>query len=198
MPSDAPLLISVPNYSRSTAYEFYPGQRGQDDQQDAMRHILAAGTLARKYGPEWAERLGRWHEYKTSPLAALKSAFGVGEMPSDYAQDVHNNALGVALAQRAKSQEELETLAAQLVEKAQTQKTEGVPWVNKAEGGLVEPPLPAAEFSPLEMDYIIGNVTSGQHEPAYAEGGSVESTHIPYDEAKISSLVNALREELHA
>lgn len=32
----------------------------------------------------------------------------------------------------------------------------------------------------------------------FAEGGSVESTHIPYDEAKISSLVNALREELHA
>jgi len=67
-----------------------------------------------------------------------------------------------------------------------------------ADGGLVEPPLPAAEFSPLEMDYIIGNVMSGQHEPAYAEGGIVESTHIPYDEAKISSLVNALREELHA
>lgn len=67
-----------------------------------------------------------------------------------------------------------------------------------AQGGLVEPPLPAAEFSPLEMDYIIGNVTSGQHEPAYAEGGSVENKHIPYDEAKISSLVNALREELHA
>jgi hypothetical protein len=67
-----------------------------------------------------------------------------------------------------------------------------------AEGGLVEPPLPAVEYSPLEVDYIIGNVTSGQHEPKYAEGGSVETAHIPYDEAKISSLVNALREELHA
>jgi hypothetical protein len=67
-----------------------------------------------------------------------------------------------------------------------------------AEGGLVEPPLPAAEYSPLEVDYIIGNVMSGQHEPKYAEGGSVETAHIPYDEAKISSLVNALREELHA
>lgn len=32
----------------------------------------------------------------------------------------------------------------------------------------------------------------------FAEGGSVESAHLPYDEAKISSLVNALREELNA
>jgi hypothetical protein len=74
----------------------------------------------------------------------------------------------------------------------------GEPKEGFADGGLVEPPLPAVEYSPLEVDYVIGNVTSGQHEPKYAEGGSVESTHIPYDEAKISSLVNALREELHA
>ena len=32
----------------------------------------------------------------------------------------------------------------------------------------------------------------------FAEGGSVETAHVPYDEAKISSLVNALREELNA
>ena len=138
MPSDAPLLFSVPTYAETVAHEFYPGQLAQDTQQDALRHMLAAGTLARKYGPEWAERLGRWHEYKTSPLAALKTALGVGQMPSDYAQDLHNNALGVALAQRAKTQEELETLAAQLTERASKQQTAGVPWVNKALGGLVQ------------------------------------------------------------
>lgn len=138
MASDAPLLFSVPSYSRQTAYEFYPGQRGQDTQQDALRHMLAAGTLARKYGPDWAERLGRWHEYRESPLAALKTAFGVGQMPPDYAQDLHNNALGVALAQRAKSQEELETLAAELAEQAKTKQTSGLPWINKAVGGLVQ------------------------------------------------------------
>jgi hypothetical protein len=59
-------------------------------------------------------------------------------MPSDYAQDLHNNALGVALAQRAKSQEELETLAAQLAEQAKTKQTKGLPWINKAVGGLVQ------------------------------------------------------------
>jgi len=138
MPSDAPLLFSVPTYAETVAHEFYPGQAGQDTQQDALRHMLAAGTLARKYGPDWAERLGRWHEYKTSPLAALKSALGIGQMPPDYKQDVHNNALGIALAQRAKSQEDLEMLAAQLTERASTKQTTGLPWVNKATGGLVQ------------------------------------------------------------
>lgn len=59
-----------------------------------------------------------------------------------------------------------------------------------AQGGLVDG---ATEYNPLEVDYIYNNVIRG-----YAEGGSVENTHLPYDEAKISSLVNALREELHA
>lgn len=138
MPSDAPLLFQVPDYARQTAYEFYPAQRGQDDQQDALRHMIAAGTLARKYGPEWAARLGKLHEYQTSPLAALKTALGVGTMPPDYAQDVHNNALGIALAQRARSQEELENLAAQLAEQAKMKQTSGLPWINKATGGLVQ------------------------------------------------------------
>lgn len=88
-----------------------------------------------------------------------------------------------------------------------------------AEGGLVDG---ASEYNPLEVDYILNNihgyaqggvVTQQVKAPfnefnmnydinpveiGHAEGGSVESAHIPYDEAKISSLVNALREELHA
>jgi hypothetical protein len=72
------------------------------------------------------------------------------------------------------------------------------PKVKKAEGGLVEPPLPAAEFSPLEVDYIIGNVMSGQHETPEPESGYAEGGLVEYNPAKISSLVNALREELHA
>lgn len=116
----------------------YPGQRGQGDQQDAARHMLAAATLTRMYGPEWAERLGRWHEYKTSPLAALKSMLGLGEMPPDYDQDMHNNALGVELAQRATSQEQLLDLVNALAERAQAQREAGAPWVNKARGGLTQ------------------------------------------------------------
>ena len=136
MAADTPTLFSVPDYAETVAYEMYPGQRGQGDQRDAARHMLAAATLARKYGPEWAERLGRWHEYKTSPLAALKTLLGRGQMPPDYDQDLHNNALGVMLAARARDQAELEKLVNLEVERAARQRTEGRPWVNKARGGL--------------------------------------------------------------
>lgn len=137
--SDAPWLFSVSPYARAVAYEMYPGQRGQDDQHDAARHMLAAGTLARKYGPEWAERLGRLHEYTESPLYALRTLLGVGRMPPDYEQDTYNNRLGAELGARAQSQSELEDLVQALAERATTTKTEGRPWVNrKARGGLMQ------------------------------------------------------------
>ena len=137
MAKDAPYLFSVPTYAETVAYEMYPGQRGQGDQRDAARHMLAAGTLARKYGPKWADRLGRFHEYKTSPLAAFKTMLGMGEMPPDYTQDMHNNMLGIELAKRAKSQEDLEAMINALAEKSVTEKKPGRPWVKKAKGGAV-------------------------------------------------------------
>lgn len=36
MPSDAPLLLSVPTYAETVAHEFYPGQLAQDTQKDAL------------------------------------------------------------------------------------------------------------------------------------------------------------------
>lgn len=136
MAADTPVIFAVPDYAETVAYEMYPGQPGQGTARDAARHMLAAGTLARKYGPEWAERLGRWHEYKTSPLAALKALLGAGEMPPDYRQDLHNNALGIELARRAASQAELEALVNQLAERSVRRQEPGRPWVNKARGGL--------------------------------------------------------------
>ena len=61
-----------------------------------------------------------------------------------------------------------------------------------ATGGLVTQQV-KAPFNEFSMGYDINPVEIG-----HAQGGSVESTHLPYDEAKISSLVNALREELNA
>lgn len=138
MPRDTPPLLALSDYAAANAREMYPGQLGQGDQQDAARHMLAAATLTRKYGPDWAERLGRWHEYKTSPLAALKSLLGLGQMPPDYDQDMHNNALGIELAGRATSQEQLLDLVNALAERARTQREAGSPWVNKARGGLTQ------------------------------------------------------------
>lgn len=141
MPSDTPVIFSVSPYARAIARDMYPGQSGQNDQQDAARHMLAAGTMARKYGPTIAELAGKAHEYSESPLRALMMLLGRGEMPPDYRQDLHNNALGIEMARRAQSQRELEDLVQAAAERAAIQQQTGVPWVNKAQGGAVRSPL---------------------------------------------------------
>lgn len=137
MPSDAPSFFSVSPYSRAVAREMYPAQLGQDDQQDAARHMLAAGTMARNYGPKIAEFAGKAHEYTESPLKALMMLLGRGQMPADFEQDLHNNALGIEMARRAQSQQELEDLIQAAAERAALSRTQGRPWVNKATGGVV-------------------------------------------------------------
>ena len=141
MPSDTPVIFSVSPYACAIARDMYPGQSGQNDQQDAARHMLAAGTMARKYGPTIAELAGKAHEYSESPLRALMMLLGRGEMPPDYRQDLHNNALGIEMARRAQSQRELEDLVQAAAERAAIQQQTGVPWVNKAQGGAVRSPL---------------------------------------------------------
>jgi tetratricopeptide (TPR) repeat protein len=137
MPKDTPSIFSVSPYAGSVAREMYPGQVGQDDRQDAARHMLAAGTMARKYGPKVADLAGKAHEYSTSPMRALMMMLGRGEMPPDYQQDMHNNALGIEMAGRAKSQREFEDLVQQAAERAAMSRTEGRPWISKAKGGEV-------------------------------------------------------------
>jgi hypothetical protein len=132
-----PWLFSVPTYSETVAYEMYPGQRGQDDQRDAARHMLAAGTLARKYGPGTAEFLGKAHEVATSPIQAAKTLFG-GKMPRDYDMDTHNNTIGMQLGQRAKTQAELEALVQIEAERASRTQIPGRAFINKADGGIVK------------------------------------------------------------
>jgi hypothetical protein len=132
-----PWLFSVPTYSETVAYEMYPGQKGQDDQRDAARHMLAAGTLSRKYGPKTAEFLGKAHEFTTSPLQAVKSMFG-GQMPADYGMDTHNNRFGAQLGQRAKSQAELEDLVQAEAERASRTQTPDKAFIKKANGGIVQ------------------------------------------------------------
>ena len=132
-----PWLFSVPTYSETVAYEMYPGQKGQDDQRDAARHMLAAGTLSRKYGPKTAEFLGKAHEFTTSPLQAVKSMF-TGKMPADYGMDTHNNRFGAELGQRAKSQAELEDLVQAEAERASRTQTPDKAFIKKANGGIVQ------------------------------------------------------------
>jgi Arc/MetJ family transcription regulator len=132
-----PWLGSISNYSDTVAYEMYPGQRGQDDQRDAARHMLAAGTLSRKYGAGPAEFLGKAHEYVTSPIQAVKTLFG-GKMPPDFDMDTHNNAVGARLGQQAKTQAELEDLVQEAAERASRTQTPDKAFIRKANGGIVQ------------------------------------------------------------
>jgi len=189
MPSDTPSIFSISPYARFVAEDMYPGQAGQDDQNDAARHMLAAGTLARKYGVGPAEFLGRAHEYTTSPIAAFKALIGAGKMPKDYDQDMHNNALGARLGARARSQTELEDMVNQMAEQATKNQTTGKPWISRAEGGAVDLTRP-----------FVGYPSSGRRPEArkgFSEGGAVSGANFPtvdFDPARIDSIVG----ELHA
>lgn len=144
-----PSLYGTSDYARAISTDMYPGQRGQDDQRDAARHMLAAGTLSRKYGPGTAEFLGKAHEYTTSPVQAVKSLFG-GKMPPDYMMDTHNNAMGVQLGQRAKTQQELEDMVQMEAERASRTQIPGRAFINKAGGGIVHT-TPSTDQMRLEL-----------------------------------------------
>jgi hypothetical protein len=129
---EPPGLFGVSDYATSAAAKMFPNQRGQDDQRDAARHILAAATLARKYGSRSADLLGRAHEYTSNPRTFF-SMFGIGEPRDDLEYDLHNNRLGIELASRAKSQEELERLVSQMARQSSTEKDPTKPWIMSRE-----------------------------------------------------------------
>ena len=136
-----PSLFLVPSYAEAKSLQAYPRQRGQDDQRDAYRHMLAAGILARKYGTGTAEMLGKLHEWGTSPLAALKTLVGRGEMPRDYAYDLHNNRLGADIATRVEDQAGLERLLKAMADRSMVGMQAGraaLPPQKKATGGLAQ------------------------------------------------------------
>jgi hypothetical protein len=102
-----PSLFGVSDYATQASARMFPDQMGQDDQRDAARHMLAAGSVARKYGPKAADLLGKAHEYTSNPQTFF-SALGIGEPRDDLPYDVHNNRIGAELAARATSQADLE------------------------------------------------------------------------------------------
>jgi Arc/MetJ family transcription regulator len=132
-----PSLFSVSDYANYAAKDMYPGKVGIDDQRDAARHMLAAGTLSRKYGPKAAEFLGKAYEFKSSPLKHVKSLFGA-DMPPDYHMDTHNNKVGTKLGSQARTQSELEDLVQAEAERASKTKTPGQAFILKANGGIVQ------------------------------------------------------------
>lgn len=138
-----PSIFGVKPYAAKVAAEMYPGQLGTDDQRDAARHMLAAGTLARKYSPAVAEALGKLYEFSSAPLDSIMRLVRQTPDPADYVMDVHNNALGAQLGVQARSQRELEDLVQSAAERAARTRTPGQAYILKARGGRIafEDPL---------------------------------------------------------
>ena len=125
---EEPSIFGVTDYATRTAKQMFPEQMGQDDQRDAVRHMLAAGTVARKYGPQAAILLGKAHERMSNPKSFF-NMLGIGQARYDYDVDMHNNRVGAELAARTKSQAELERLVRAMAEQATTKQTPGRPMV---------------------------------------------------------------------
>jgi len=153
---EEPNIFGVSDYATKASARMYPDQMGQDDERDAARHMLAAATVARKYGPKTAEFLGKAHERVSNPESFF-SMFGIGKPREDYEMDVHNNRIGAQLAARATSQAELEKLVAAMARESRTKQTEGKPWTmsreqmaNRKGQVMTPPPEYRAEGSPEE------------------------------------------------
>jgi uncharacterized protein YneF (UPF0154 family) len=127
-----PSLFSVNEYATKASARMFPDQLGQDDQRDAARHMLAAGSVARKYGPRAADLLGKAHERMSNPQSFF-SMFGIGQPRDDLPYDVHNNRIGAELAARATSQAELEKLVQAMALQAQTKQTKDKPYIMSRE-----------------------------------------------------------------
>lgn len=183
-----PSLFGVSDYATRASERMFPGQMGQDDQRDAARHMLAAGMVARKYGPGTAEFLGKAHERLNSP-ASFFNMFGIGEPRDDYAMDVHNNQLGAELAARSKTQAELEKLVAAMAAQSQNKQVKGKPWTMSREQmqarknkGMTPPPEYRAEGSPEEGETSLKDQLIGAGETALTLGSGAVSSLVgmPY------------------
>jgi len=131
---DLPGLYGVSDYAREESANMFPEEKGQWDRQDAARHMMAAATLARKYGPRAAELAGQAHEFKSAPIQFIGSKMGMMKESPDYAQDIHNNRLGIELASKSKSQEELRALVRQMALQAQQGQTPGKASIGRPAG----------------------------------------------------------------
>jgi hypothetical protein len=149
--------FGVSDYAAKSSEQMFPGQSGQDDQRDAARHMLAAGTLSRKYGEKTAEFLGKAHERLSNPKSFF-NMLGMGEARYDYEPDVHNNRIGAQLGSRAKSQAELEKLVRDMAKQSKDEPTADRPRTMsrkqleaidaKAKKDATPPPEYRAEGSP--------------------------------------------------
>jgi hypothetical protein len=124
---DYPGIMDVRNYATQASERMFPTEAGEDDRQDAARHMLAAALASKAVGPTAADLLGKAHE-RFSNAESFFNMFGLGKPRYDYDMDVQNNRIGISLADQATSREELEALVKQMAEQASIHRNPNLPW----------------------------------------------------------------------
>jgi hypothetical protein len=127
----ADFFVDPSSYAQAKSKEMYPKKKSEWTERDAARHMLAAGMMAQKFGPTAAKMAGLAHEHFNAPVKTLGYVLGLNKMPADYEQDLHNNALGIDLAKRAATQEELERSIKEMTSKSSKTQTAGVPFIGE-------------------------------------------------------------------
>lgn len=107
-----PVGAKLAQYSQDAA-TMYPEGSGWQDKQDAARHMLTLGDVARKTNPSFAKILGYLHEY----------VFDIGASSEDTAMDIHNNNLAALSLFNAKDYNEIKDRVKKLMENTQYQDT---------------------------------------------------------------------------
>ena len=191
---EEPGFFDVSDYAAKRSASMFPEQKGQDDQRDASRHMLAAGILARKYGEGTAEFLGKVHERFSNPKSFF-SMFGIGDPRYDYEADVHNNRIGAQLGARSKSQAELEQLVQDMARQSKDEPSADRPRTfsrkqleaidAKAKQDATPPPQYRAEGSPKE-----GEVSDAELEAASRPAFVAQRSGIGRRRGPISDALN--------
>ena len=124
-----PPFYRASNQAITRAQEMYPSTVAQDDQADAARHMLASGYMSQSFGPTIAKGLGYLHEFKEAPIRTAGNWLGLSKPRYDYEMDVHNNALGIELAQKARDRLEFEKMVQDALRQSTTTTQSGRPRV---------------------------------------------------------------------
>lgn len=107
--------ISDSNSIIKEAAKRYPSGSGIGDEADAWRHLVWTAEMTRKYGPKFAELVGKWHE--------IPMPFGFGgtaaltQTKEEKEMDLYNNAIGIDIGKKAKSLEEIKQMATDAIKR---------------------------------------------------------------------------------
>jgi ATP:corrinoid adenosyltransferase len=106
-------IKDIANISGSLAEATYPGNEQWQGRGDAFRHIVWQALMAKQYGETAAKAAGFYHEL---PLGAAFKAADTDQSDEEKQQDLYNNKLGIDIASKSKTVEDIYNFAKEAVD----------------------------------------------------------------------------------